>query len=104
MYNLAHIVLGDKRHQQFFITKADLPADDDDIPTRRAANQWDHLIHIEKHIPKAKGTNRIVNRQKRPAGNENQRKDNDPWAERKLESTLVFTKQHKKEKVNLVKT
>ena len=68
-------------------TREDLPADDDDIPTRRAANQWDHLAHIVKHIPErqkveiglligrnvpqAMKTREVVNG-----------KDNEPWAQR----------------------
>ena len=68
-------------------TREDLPADDDDIPTRRAANQWDHLAHIAKHIPERRkveiglliGRNVPQAMKTREVVNG---KDNEPWAER----------------------
>ena len=68
-------------------TREDLPADDDNILTRRAANQWDHLAHIAKHIPERRkveiglliGRNVPQAMKTREVVNG---KDNEPWAER----------------------
>ena len=84
--------MSDYHHQKSILlptayTRDDLPADDSDIPTRRAASQWDHLKHIAnripeqrkveiglligRNVPQAMKTREVVNG-----------KDDEPWAER----------------------
>ena len=91
-HRVRNLEVSDYHHQKSILlptayTRDDLPADDSDIPTRRAASQWDHLKHIAnripeqrkveiglligRNVPQAMKTREVVNG-----------KDDEPWAER----------------------
>ena len=91
-YRVRDLEVSDYHHQNSIrlstaYTRDDLPADDSDIPTRRAASQWDHLKDIAKHIPEQRkveiglliGRNVPQATKTREVVNG---KDDEPWAER----------------------
>ena len=91
-YRVRDLEVSDYHHQNSIrlstaYTRDDLPADDSDIPTRRAASQWDHLKDIAKHIPEQRkveiglliGRNVPQAMKTREVVNG---KDDEPWAER----------------------
>ena len=80
-HHVRDLEVSDYHHQKSILlptayTRDDLPADDSDIPTRRAASQWDHLKHIANEVEIGLLIGRNV-----PQAMKNE-KDDEPWAER----------------------